>query len=60
MAVGGAASGQVKEESSKILKLLNLEDDSIEVTTEEIISKEAAEVVAAALQHTLYKGEYYT
>ena len=59
-AVGGAASGQVKEESSKVLKLLNLEDDSIEVTTEEIVSKEAAEVVAAALQHTLYKGEYYT
>ena len=44
----------------RVRKLLNLEEDTIEVTTDEIIPMETAEMIADSLQHELYKGGYYT
>ena len=34
--------------------------DSIEITTEETVPRKVTETIAAALQHSLYNGSYYT
>ena len=59
-AIGGTSLLQTKQQSSQILKLLNLEDDGIKITTEEIVSRKVTETKAAALQHSLHNDSYYT
>lgn len=58
--IGGASLSQTKQQSSQILKLLNLENDGIKITTEEIVPRKVTETIAGALQHSLHNNSYYT